>query len=164
MTILVNKVLEILGNMSDIDYVMFDNNMGANVRIDRKNGVGALLYTMPDWTLDISKGQKKENLEIEVFIFKPIAFDCKGEDKIDTIEEMSIISYDFISELLNDGDIRVLDDSINVKSCYGQFDKFVAGVSVQIRIEEKQGSCLIVDEEEIEQETTNNADNEENQG
>lgn len=145
MTNLINKVLDILNGMDGIQTVMFDNGSSSNVRIDRKPTPAALLYTLPDWTLDISHGNARESCEIQVFFFNRVDFDSKAENKLETFENMGEIAREFIYRLLNESTIRVLDDTIKITATYGSFDSFVAGCTVQITIEEKQGSCLYVE-------------------
>lgn len=142
MTNLISKVLDILNNMDGIQTVMFDNGNSANVRIDRKPTPAALLYTLPDWTLDISRGTAKEKADIQVFFFERADFDSKAEDKLEIFENTNSLARDFIRELLSDGEIRVLDDEVKINSVFGQFDAFVAGCTVNITIEEKQPACL----------------------
>ncbi len=70
MTNLINKVLDILNNIESIQTVLFDNGHSSNVRIDRKPCPAALLYTLPEWFLDIGHGSSKERAEIQVFFFE----------------------------------------------------------------------------------------------
>lgn len=142
MTNLTNKILAILNDIAGIQTVMYDNSHSANVRIDRNATPAALLYTLPDWTINISKGTAREKADIQVFFFDRVNFDCKAEDKLQIFENMGEISREFIQRLLNDGSIRVLDDEIKITASYGSFDSFVAGCVVNITIEEKQGECL----------------------
>lgn len=142
MTNLTNKVLAILNDIAGIQTVIYDNGHSANVRIDRNSTPAALLYTLPDWKLDISKGTAREKADIQVFFFDRVNFDCKAEDKLQIFENMNSLARDFIRELLADSEIRVLDDEVNIKAVYGEFDAFVCGCVVNITIEEKQGECL----------------------
>lgn len=142
MTNLINKVLAILNDIAEIQTVLYDNSHSANVRIDRKPCPAALVYTLPDWTLDISKGNAKERAEIQVFFFKPASFDCKAEDKLSIIEDMNLIAREFIYDLLNDKTIKVIEDEVSLKAVFGEFDKFVVGVTLDITIEDRQGECI----------------------
>lgn len=147
MTNLINKVLDILNSTESIQTVLFDNGHSSNVRIDRKPTPAALLYTLPEWFLDIGQGSSKERAEIQVFFFERVNFDSKAEDKLNIFENMGEISREFIYRLLNDSTIRVIEDEIKITACYGEFDAFVAGCVVNITIEEKQGSCLYIEPE-----------------
>jgi hypothetical protein len=159
MTNLTNKVLAILNDIAGIQTVMFDNSHSTNVRIDRKPTPAALLYTLPEWFLDIGHGSSKERAEIQVFFFDRVNFDSKAEDKLNTFENMGEIAREFIYRLLNDNTVRVLDDTVKITATYGEFDSFVCGCTVNLTIEEKQGECLYT-----EPTTEPNEDNEENQG
>lgn len=142
MTNLISKVLDILNGMTGIQTVMFDSGNSANVRIDRKPTPAALLYTLPDWTLDISRGTAKEKADIQVFFFERVDFDSKAESKLETFENTNILAREFIRELLSDGEIMVLDEEVKITAAYGKFDSFVAGCTVNITIEEKKPACL----------------------
>lgn len=140
--IITDKILSILRSMPSIKTVIYDSGFSSNVRIDRQEDPIGLLYLLTDWDLDISSGIKKEVAEIEVFFCKRSKLDIKGEDKDVTVTEMAIIAEDFISRVLADTTLKVEDDSIQMHSSYGRFDAFCVGVSVKIRIGEKQGQCI----------------------
>lgn len=157
---LVDKILDTLEGINDINTVIYDNQFSSNLRIDRKPAPYAIMYLLTDWGLDISKGTSKEGADIQVFFCDTANFDAKGEEKDVIVNSMYSIAKQFIATLLEDNTIRVLDDSVRIRSSYGRYDKFVVGVSVQLRIEEKQGSCIYIPE--IEPEPDEN--NEENEG
>lgn len=142
MTNLTNKVLAILNDIAGIQTVIYDNGHSANVRIDRNSTPAALLYTLPDWKLDISHGNAIESAEIQVFFFERVSFDCKAEDKLTVFEDTELLAREFIYKLLNDNEIKVMDDEIKITACYGEFDAFVAGCTVNITIQMKQGECI----------------------
>lgn len=142
MTDLIKKVLDILNNIESIQTVMYDNGSSSNVRIDRNSTPAALLYTLPDWKLDISHGNAIESAEIQVFFFERVNFDSKAEDKLTVFENMNSLAREFIRELLADSEIKVLNDEVKITSVFGQFDSFVAGCNVNLTLEEKQPSCL----------------------
>lgn len=140
--IITDKILSILRSMESLKTVIYDSGFSSNVRIDRQEDPIGLLYLLTDWNLDISSGIKKEIAEIEVFFCKRAKFDVKGEEKDVIVTEMAEIAEDFIARVLADTTLKVEDNSITMRSSYGKFDAFVVGVSVRIRIGEKQGSCL----------------------
>lgn len=148
MTNLTNKVLAILNDIADLETVIYDNSYSANVRIDRKPTPAALLYTLPDWTLDIGHGNSKERSEIQVFFFNRANFDCKAEDKLDIIEDMNLLAREFVYTLLNDNTVRVVDDEVKMTSSFGEFDAFVIGVVVKLTLEERQPSCIYTEPEQ----------------
>ena len=139
---LVNKIRAILGSIDDISTVMYDSGWSANVRIDRNPAPYALLYLLSDWTLDISKGVAKEGADIQVFFFDKANLDAKGEEKDLIVTQMELIAREFIRRVLADNTILVAEDTIKLRSSWGQFDKFCVGVSVTMKIEDKQGGCI----------------------
>ena len=139
---LVNKIRAILGSIDDINTVMYDSGWSANVRIDRNPAPYALLYLLSDWTLDISKGVAKEGADIQVFFFDKSNLDAKGEEKDLIVTQMELIAREFIRRVLADNTILVAEDTIKLRSSWGQFDKFCVGVSVTMKLEDKQGGCI----------------------
>ena len=121
---------------------MYDSGFSANVRIDRKEGPYALLYLLSDWAIDVSKGTAKESAEAEVFFFNTAKLDATGEEKDITVNEMETLALEFIGKVMSDRSVSVIDDKIKMRSTYGRFDKFCVGVSVHIKLEERQGTCL----------------------
>ena len=148
---LVNKVKTILSGMVPstqpqtgpyLKTVMYDSGFSANVRIDRNPTPAALFYLLSDWNLDVTTQTVRESANIEVFFFDVCQLDAKGETKDAIIQNMEILAKDFISRILEDKSIRMVGDSVRIQSSYGKFDKFCVGVAVNLKIEEKQASCL----------------------
>ena len=151
--VLVNKILSILNSMlppenpaEGVEYlqtVMYDSGFSANVRIDRKPCPLALFYLLNDWNIDLSKTNAvKEQANIQIFFADVASFDAKGEDKDLIVSRMEAQAREFIRKVLADRSIVIVDDKIRIQSCYGKFDKFVVGVTVEMKIEERQPSCL----------------------
>lgn len=141
--VLVQKVLDILNSIEDIQTVIYDSGFSANVRIDRKPMPMALFYLLNDWSIDLSKSTAiKEAANIQIFFADKADLDAKGEDKDIIVMRMELIAREFIRRILEDRSIVVVDDKIKLQSSYGKFDKFVVGVSVSFKIEERQSSCL----------------------
>lgn len=138
---LVEKVLEILNSVSDIKTVIYDSGFSTNVRIDREPVPAALLYLLDEFDVDISKGQKKESANMQVFIFNICPLDAKGEEKDEILDGIEPLVFEVIRRLSEDKDISI-DSNIRIKSTYGRFDKFVIGYSVELKIESRQGECL----------------------
>ena len=148
---LVTKVRTILSSMIPtnppltgpyLKYAMYDSGFSGNIRIDRNPTPAALFYLLSDWDLDITNATVKESANIEVFFFDVCDFNTTGEKKDIIIQNMEILAKDFISRILDDHTIRIVSDSIRIQSSYGKFDKFCVGVSVNLKIEERQASCL----------------------
>lgn len=139
---LVNKIRNILSQMTDVQTVIYDNQFSSNLRVDRSPAPYAILYLLSDWTVDISSGVAKEGAEIQVFFADRAKFDCKGEEKDLIVMRMELMAREFIRRVLDDKTIRVTDDTVKLRSSYGSFDAFVVGVSVMLKIEDKQGGCI----------------------
>lgn len=140
--ILVNKIRDILAQMPDIQTLIYDSAWSSNIRVDRSPAPYAILYLLSDWTVDISSGVAKEGAQLQVFFADRAKFDCKGEEKDLIVTQMELIAREFIRRVLADNTIRVIDDTIKLRSSYGSFDAFVVGVSVTLNIELRQGSCI----------------------
>lgn len=140
--VIIDKVLDILNSINDIKTVIYDSGFSQNLRIDRKEDPFGLVFLLNNWQLDISSGIKKEKAEVEIFFAKRANFDATGEEKDVIVSEMEQIAENFIGKLLKDSDLNVIEDSINIQSCWGRFDAFLVGVSLRINLEEKQGSCI----------------------
>lgn len=151
--VLVSKVLTILNSMLTpespiegqeyLNTVMYDSGFSANVRIDRKPMPMALLYLLNDWTIDLTKATAvKEQANLQIFFADVANFDSKGEDKDIIVSRMETLAKEFIRKVLEDRSIVIVDDKIKIQSSYGKFDKFVVGVTVNLKIEERQPSCL----------------------
>ena len=139
---LVNKIRDILAQMPDIQTVIYDNQFSSNLRVDRSPAPYAILYLLSDWTVDISSGVAKEGAEVQVFFADRAKFDCKGEEKDIIVSQMELLAREFIGRVLAEKTIRVTDDTVKLRSSYGKFDAFVVGVSVMLKIEAKQGTCI----------------------
>lgn len=140
--IITDKIRAILGQISGIETVMYDSGFSANVRTDRKPTPAALLYLLSDWNIDISSGTAKEEAKIEVFFFDRATLDQKGEEKDEIVSRMETLAREFIVSVLSDRSMIVKEDTIRLRSAYGKFDAFVVGVSVEMTLELKQGSCI----------------------
>lgn len=158
--IIIDKVLTILRSITSIKTVLYQSGFSSNVTLDRKEGPIALTYLMTDYDIDISKGVAKESTNIEIFFCNRTQFDITGDKKDSLMNEMSLIAREFLSKLLADKDIYVVDDSIRVRCSYGKFDCHVAGVSLNLRLEERQGDCIYIEPEPTDNQDGNNEENE----
>lgn len=150
--VLVNKILTILNSMLPpenptegqdyIQTIMYDSSWSANVRVDRKPSPIALVYLLSDWTLNTNSLAYKESANIQIFFADRANFDSKGEDKDVIIQRMEALAKEFLSLVISDRDIKLLDDSVKVQSSFGRFDSFMVGVTLNLKIEERQAQCL----------------------
>lgn len=150
---LVNKILDILNSMltpetpvQGVEYlntVIYDSGFSANVRVDRKPSPYAIFYLLSDWNIDLSKGSAvKEIANIQIFFADRANFDAKGEEKDLIVMRMELLAREFIRKVLEDRSIQIVDDQIRLQSSYGKFDAFLVGVTLNMKIEERQASCL----------------------
>ena len=160
---IVNKVKNILNSMTGLKTVLYQSGFSANVTLDRKETPAAVLYLLTDFDIDIQHGTSKESAELEIFFCDRTRFDITGDQKDAIINNCTDLAKEFISKLLAEKTLYINQDSIHCKCSYGKFDTFVAGVSIELRIEEKQGSCLYI-EPEPEPEPEPNEDNTQNEG
>lgn len=150
--ILVDKIRAILNSMLPpetpiegteyVKTVFYSSSWDANLRIDRNPSPIALLFLLSDWSINIASGTKKESAQLQVFFADRAKFDSTGEQKDVIVKRMETLATEFISRVLADKSIRIVDDDVKMRSSYGQFDAFVVGVSVTLRLEERQGSCI----------------------
>lgn len=158
---IVNKVKDILNSIEGLKTVLYQSGFSANVTLDRKETPAALLYLLTDFDIDLSNGLSKESCDLEIFFCERTKFDITGDQKDTIINNCTALAKEFISKLLAEKTLYINQDSIHCKCSYGKFDAFVAGVSVELRIEERQGSCLYI---EPEPDYEPNADNTQNEG
>lgn len=151
---IVNKVKNILDSMTGLKTVLYQSGFSANVTLDRKETPAALLYLLTDFDVDIQHGTSKESADLEIFFCERTKFDITGDQKDTIITNCTNLAKEFISKLLAEKSLYVNQDSIHCKCTYGRFDCMVAGVSIELKLEERQGSCLYIEPD---------ADNEENE-
>jgi len=154
---IVDKVKTILNSITGLKTVLYQSGFSANVSMDRKDTPAAILYLLTDFDVDIQHGTSKESAELEVFFCERTKFDITGDQKDTIINNCTALAKEFISKLLVEKTLYINQDTIHCKCTYGKFDCMVAGVSVELKIEERQGSCLYIEPEP-------DANNEENQG
>lgn len=143
MNVIVDKVLQVLNSLNGVNTVMYDSGFSANVRIDRATPPFALLYLINQWNVDIAKTTSvKETANIQVFFFEPVNFGAKGEEKDIVVKKMYEIARDFIREMLEIKGLTINGTNVPISSSYGKFDKFCAGVVVELSLTEIQGKCL----------------------
>lgn len=144
--------LQTMKTNGKINTIIYDSANSANVRIDDSADPIAILYLISDWNVDVRHGIAKEIANIRIFFGKRAEFDIKGEDKDIIVDDMLLIGKYFINEINNNSVIRIIDDRIKIRNVWGKFDSFLCGVEIIVQVEQKQGECIL------------NEDNEENEG
>lgn len=146
--IIVRKLTNILQQMvEDTDCLLaswqYNNMSKANVRLDNKlPNPTALLVQISDWELNLKLNTKREGAEISIFFLeKEPKLDNEALYQDITVDNCSDMAIDFIKRVKNNPTLRILDETIKVKSVFYQSDSNRSGVCVQMRIETKP-SCL----------------------
>lgn len=139
---IVDKVKNILDSMTGLKTVLYQSGFSANVTLDRKETPAAILYLLTDFDVNISTGLSKESCDLEIFFCERTKFDITGDQKDVIIDNCTTLAKEFISKLFQENSLYINQDTIHCKCTYGKFDCMAAGVSIELKIEEKQGQCL----------------------
>lgn len=147
--IIVRKLTSILQEMTeDTDCLLaswqYNNMSKANVRLDTKlPNPTALLVQISDWTLDLNYNTKREAAEVSVFFLeKEPKLDNEALYQDITVDNCADIAIDFIQRVKADRTLKIIDDTIKVKSVFYQSDSNRSGVCIQFRLEQRQGECI----------------------
>lgn len=147
--IIVRKLTSILQEMTeDTDCLLaswqYNNMAKGNVRLDNKlPNPTALLVQIADWDLNLNMNTKKEAAEVSVFFLdKETKLDNEALYQDITIDNCSDIAIDFIKRVMADKSLKIMEDTIKVKSVFYQSDSNRTGVCIQFRIEQRQGECI----------------------
>lgn len=140
-------ILETLEEIPGIQTILYENAFSANVVLDRKPCPAAILYTITDYTFDISKGIYKESTEASIFFCDIMPqVNSFSNDTEPIIERMLAIAKDFLRvllEKLKENNMYLENNTLELRTTFGKFDKHVCGVSISnLQIKNRQGSCL----------------------
>ena len=148
--VIVEKITAILQAMTDdpgceLNSWQYNRLSKGNVRLDTKMpSPTALFVQISDWKLDMNRLAKRELAHISVSFLnkttKPM--DGEGVDEDAIVTDMCEIALDFIQRIRADRTIRIDNDVINLKSVFYASDSNRVGVTVELDIEEVQGSCI----------------------
>lgn len=147
---IVEKLTEILQGMTDdtncpLQSWQYNRLSKANVRLDTKMpSPTALFIQIADFKLDMNRLTKRELAHVSVsFLDKqPKPMDDEGMNEDAIVTKMADLAVDFIKLIREDRSIRITNDVITLKSVYYQSDSSRTGVTMELDIEEVQGSCL----------------------
>lgn len=146
---IVEKLVNILNGMvadttSNLASFQYNSIAKGNVRLDAKMAnPTALLVQITDWSLDLTNMTKREAVEVSLFFLdKETKIDNEALNQEVIIKRMADIACDFLSRLMADKSLRIVEDKVNVKSVFYNSDSNRDGVCLQMRIEERGGSCL----------------------
>lgn len=147
--VIVDKITAILKAMEedtncDLASWQYEDKPTANVRLDgNKPSPTALLIQITNWEMPTDRLNIREKADINVtFLEKESKMDSGGLQQDAIIDRMKDLAVDFISRLLADKTLKVLDDTVTVKSVFHRSDSNRTGVNISLEVEERQGRCL----------------------
>lgn len=116
----------------------------SNVKLDNKKpSPTAVFYQVTDFEYDLRTGIRREKANILVaFLQKENKLDADGLEQDQIIKEMSDIAFEFMSKVMSEGSLRILNDKIKLKSTFLRSDSNRTGVVLELELEEKSGTCF----------------------
>ena len=138
--ILIDKVIDILNSMEDIETVLYDSPYSANLKIDRLPEPYAIVYPMQNAELDL-RNNLREGVDLEIFFCKSVQLDADGAKHLAIIDDCMLLAKSFLALLKEEKSI-ISDENITIRAAYGRYDKHVSGVSVELSLQERQTKCL----------------------
>lgn len=139
-----DKILDILHSINGIKTVIHDTPFSTNVRLDRRETPTAILYMLNEFSIDITKGIRRESVDIEIFFCDRVDLAAKGEIVQQKLDTLLPYVYQFITSVLNEKTLTVESETVNVKCAIGKFDCNVCGWSLEMKLTERQGHCFEV--------------------
>ena len=140
--LLINKILNILQSVDGIETVIHDTSFSANVRLDRENTPAAILYMLNEFSVDTTKGIRRESVDVEIFFCDRVDLAAKGEVVQQKLDTLLPYVNQFIASVLNERTLIVENETVNVKCAIGRFDCNVCGWSLELKLTERQGTCI----------------------
>ena len=147
--IIVRHLTAILEDMvADTDSLVnsyqYNDKPTANIRLDSKmEDITAVLFQITDFKLQTNRLTVKEECDINIsFLQKETKLDAQGMEQDGIIDNCKDAALDFIKRVMCDKTLKILDDTIEVKSVYLRSDSNRTGVNVTLKISEIQGSCI----------------------
>lgn len=139
---IIDKILNILHSISGIETVIYDTPFSTNVRLDRRETIAAILFMVQEFSIDITKGIRRESADIEIFFCDRVDLAAKGEIVQQKLDTLLPYVNQFIASVLNEKTLIVESETVNVKCAIGRFDCNVCGWSLEMKVAEKQGHCI----------------------
>ena len=112
---IVDKILDILNSMSDVETVLYESPSYTNIKLDRKPAPYAILYLLTDMEIDLSRGYAVEGCDVEVFFADLVKFDADGPTHQAVVDRMLGIARQFISLLLAERGLK-FDEKMELKT------------------------------------------------
>lgn len=146
---IVNVIRNILDGMVEDEYCdlqswQYNDMATSNVKLDNKKpSPTAVFYQVTDFEYDLRTGIRREKANILVaFLQKENKLDADGLEQDQIIKEMSDIAFEFMSKVMSEGSLRILNDKIKLKSTFLRSDSNRTGVVLELELEEKSGTCF----------------------
>lgn len=139
---IIDKILNILHSISGIETVIHDTSFSVNVRLDRQSTPASILYMLNEFSVDTTKGIRRESAEIEIFFCDRVDLAAKGEVVQQKLDTLLPYVNQFIASVLNEKTLIVESETVNVKCAIGRFDCNVCGWSLEMKIAERQATCF----------------------
>jgi len=147
--VIVRHLTTILQNMVDdndslLKSFQYNDKPTANVKLDSKmEDITAILFQITDFELQTNRLTVREKADINIsFLQKESKLDAEGYEQDIIIDNTKDAALDFVKRLMDDKTLRIIDDTIDVKSVYLRSDSNRTGVNINLKIEQKQGECL----------------------
>ena len=147
--IIVRHLTSILEDMvqdtdSLVNSYQYNDKPTANLVLDKKmEDITAVLFQITDFKLNTNRLTVKEEADVNItFLQKETKLDAQGTEQDTMVDNTKDAALDFISRVIADRSLKILNDSIDVKSVYMRSDSNRTGVNIQLKITETQGQCL----------------------
>lgn len=147
--IIVRHLTSILEDMvqdtdSLVNSYQYNDKPTANLVLDKKmEDITAVLFQITDFKLNTNRLTVKEEADVNItFLQKETKLDAHGTEQDTMVDNTKDAALDFISRVIADRSLKILNDSIDVKSVYMRSDSNRTGVNIQLKITETQGQCL----------------------
>lgn len=148
-TRIVETIRNILTGMVDdesceLQSWQYNDMATSNVKLDNKKpSPTAVCYQVTDFEYDLRTGIRREKANVLVaFLQKENKLDAEGLEQDQIIKQMSDIAFEFLSKIMAEGSLRILNDKIKLKSTFLRSDSNRTGVVIELELEEKSGTCL----------------------
>lgn len=146
---IVRHLTGILQNMVEdpdslLNSYQYNDKPTANVRLDSKmEDITAILYQITDFQLQTNRLTVKEKADINItFLQKETKLDAQGTEQDVIIDNTKDVALDFLKRVIAEKTLKILDETIDVKSVYLRSDSNRTGVNMTLKITETQGHCL----------------------
>lgn len=146
---IVNKITGILNSMTNdagcaLQSWQYNDMATSNVKLDNKKpSPTAVFYQITDFVYDLTTGIRREKANVLVaFLQKETKLDAEGLEQDQIVTDMSDIAFEFLSNVMSEGSLRILNDKITLKSTFLRSDSNRTGVVVELELEEKSGTCF----------------------